>query len=78
MPEGKVKTFIPNRNFGFITPDDKGEDVFFHISNVQGLAESDLRRGLPVSYESEIGPKGPRATIVQPAGAIDLDRKSVV
>jgi CspA family cold shock protein len=45
---GTVKFFNQDKGFGFITPDNGGQDVFVHISAVQG---GSLRDGQAVSYE---------------------------
>ncbi|MEV4609434.1 cold-shock protein [Neorhizobium sp. LMR1-1-1.1] len=49
MANGTVKFFNQDKGFGFITPDDGGQDVFVHVSAVQGLTL--LRDGQKVSYE---------------------------
>ena len=48
---GTVKKFMDDKGFGFITPDDGGEDVFIHIKQCNG-AES-LSEGDKVSYDNE-------------------------
>ncbi|WP_082336766.1 cold-shock protein [Rhizobium ecuadorense] len=45
---GTVKFFNQDKGFGFITPDNGGQDVFVHISAVHG---GSLRDGQAVSYE---------------------------
>eukprot|EP00404_Azadinium_spinosum_P024174 CAMPEP_0180591012 /NCGR_PEP_ID=MMETSP1037_2-20121125/18975_1 /TAXON_ID=632150 /ORGANISM="Azadinium spinosum, Strain 3D9" /LENGTH=96 /DNA_ID=CAMNT_0022609267 /DNA_START=71 /DNA_END=361 /DNA_ORIENTATION=- len=47
---GTVKKFMEDKGFGFITPDDGGDDVFIHIKqcNCESLSEGDQ-----VSYDSE-------------------------
>lgn len=49
VANGTVKFFNQDKGFGFITPDDGGQDVFVHVSAVQGLTL--LRDGQKVSYE---------------------------
>lgn len=43
MKIGTIKKYIADRGFGFITPDDGGADIFFHVSTLQaaGLADPD-------------------------------------
>ncbi|NLS06356.1 cold-shock protein [Rhizobium sp. P32RR-XVIII] len=49
MANGTVKFFNQDKGFGFITPDDGGQDVFVHVSAVQG--STPLRDGQKVSYD---------------------------
>ena len=48
---GTVKKFMDDKGFGFITPDNGGEDVFIHIKQCNG-AES-LSEGDKVTYDEE-------------------------
>jgi CspA family cold shock protein len=51
MPQGTVKWFNPTKGYGFISPDDKGEDVFVHITAVEQAGIRNLAEGQRVSYE---------------------------
>ncbi len=64
MAEGTIKR-LTDRGFGFIDTG-KGEDMFFHMSNVVDVSYDDLREGQKVSYTEGEGPKGPRAENVKP------------
>jgi cold shock protein len=64
MPEGKIKK-LTDKGFGFIDTGD-GNDMFFHMSNLEGVQYEDLREGQRVSYNPGRGPKGPRAENVRP------------
>jgi CspA family cold shock protein len=60
VQNGTVKFFNGSKGFGFITPD-SGDDLFFHISEVQGDQPKD---GDKVQFEVGQGKKGPVATKV--------------
>jgi len=64
MATGTVKWFNDEKRFGFITPDDGEQDLFVHQSGIADGARS-LPDGAKVSFESEQGPKGPKATNVK-------------
>ncbi|MGO4173347.1 cold-shock protein [Bosea sp. RAF48] len=51
MASGSVKWFNATKGFGFIQPDDGGQDVFVHISAVERAGLRDLREGQKISYE---------------------------
>ena len=65
MPQGKIKR-LTDRGFGFLDAGD-GNDIFFHMSALQGVTFEQLREGQVVEYEVGQGPKGPRAENVRPA-----------
>jgi CspA family cold shock protein len=60
MVQGKVKWFNDSKGFGFITGDD-GSDVFVHHTSIQGNGFKSLAEGDRVSFDTEKGPKGPKA-----------------
>lgn len=64
MAEGTIKR-LTDRGFGFIETS-PGNDIFFHMSNVDGVRFEDLREGQRVSFDEGQGPKGPRAENVRP------------
>ena len=53
MAVGTVKWFNEQKGFGFIQPDDGGNDVFVHISAVERAGMRGLNEGQKVSYEME-------------------------
>jgi CspA family cold shock protein len=63
MPEGKIKR-LTDKGFGFIESG-SGNDLFFHMSAVEGVRFEELREGQKVSYNEGRGPKGPRAENVR-------------
>ena len=58
MAKGTVKWFNPTKGFGFIEPEDGGNDAFVHISAVERAGLSTLREGQKVSYELHPGKNG--------------------
>jgi len=60
MSEGTVKWFNESKGFGFITSEDGG-DVFVHYSSIQSNGFKSLVEGDRVSFDTENGPKGPKA-----------------
>ena len=51
MAQGKVKWFNPQKVFGFIEPEEGGNDVFVHISAVEAAGLRTLDDGQAISYE---------------------------
>ena len=66
MSKGKVKFFNTNKGFGFITQNE-GEDLFFHVSELQ--AET-VNEGDQVEYEVGEGRKGPCAVNIREAHSV--------
>ena len=64
MAKGTVKWFNDAKGFGFIEPEDGGEDVFVHFSAVQSEGFKTLREGQKVEFEVVDGPKGLQAANV--------------
>src|ERR687897_3875434 len=66
MPQGTVKWFNDEKGYGFIQPDDGGEDLFVHHSGISGSGFKSLEEGQKVSYEATQGNKGMQAENVTP------------
>jgi cold shock protein len=64
MAEGTIKKKT-EKGFGFIRTS-KGQDLFFHMSSVEGTTFDNLQEGQKVTYEEGRGDKGPRAENVRP------------
>ena len=65
MARGTVKVFLEEEGYGFICPDDGGEDAFVHFSWIVGWGHTSLEEGEKVAYEASRDAKGPRATNVR-------------
>jgi cold shock protein len=61
VPQGTVKWFNGEKGYGFIRPDDGGEDLFVHHTGIAGGGFKSLDEGDRVSYEVTQGRKGMQA-----------------
>lgn len=66
MASGIVKWFNDAKGFGFITPDEGGEDLFAHFSAIEIEGFKTLREGQKVTFEVVTGPKGKQAAHIKP------------
>ncbi|MBE0536622.1 MAG: cold-shock protein [Phycisphaerae bacterium] len=66
MSTGKVKWFNASKGFGFIRPDDGGDDLFVHHSEIKTTGYATLEEDQKVSFQVGQGKKGPCATDVVP------------
>jgi CspA family cold shock protein len=64
MPKGTIRRLITDRGFGFIRTE-RGEDLFFHRNELQGVDYNSLREGQQVEFEVEQGPDGSCAVRVR-------------
>lgn len=71
MPTGRVKWFNNAKGYGFILPDEGGDDLFAHYSSIIMEGYKTLKAGQAVSYELLGGPKGSHAINIT---SLDVDR----
>lgn len=64
MQTGTVKWFNDAKGFGFISPDDKGADLFVHHTAITMEGFRTLKEGQRVQFEAVDGPKGKQANNV--------------
>jgi CspA family cold shock protein len=67
MAQGTVKWFSDEKGYGFISPDDGGEDLFVHHTGIAGEGFKTLDEGAKVTYEATQGRKGMQAENVSRA-----------
>ncbi|MTE24181.1 cold-shock protein [Microbacterium sp. ZXX196] len=64
--QGTVKWFNAEKGFGFISPDEGGQDVFAHFSAIQTKGYRSLEENQRVEFEVTQGPKGLQADNIVP------------
>lgn len=65
MATGVVKWFNSAKGYGFICPNEGGDDIFVHFSAIEMEGYRTLKRGQPVEFELHNGPKGLHATQIR-------------
>jgi len=65
MATGTVKWFNDAKGFGFITPDEGGEDLFAHFSEIRGEGFKSLQENQKVSFDVKAGAKGKQAANIK-------------
>ena len=73
MSTGQVKWVNNAKGFGFILPDDGGDDLFAHYSAIGMDGYKTLKAGQNVSFDTIEGPKGLHAANIQPIGSNSED-----
>jgi CspA family cold shock protein len=63
MPTGTVKFFNENKGYGFIQPDQGGNDAFVHITAVERAGMRSLRQDQRISYELEQDRRGKMSAV---------------
>jgi cold shock CspA family protein len=73
VDKGKIVRFDAVRGYGFIAPDRGGDDVFFHISALQGGADQ-ARPGTAVEFDAVGSDQGFKAVVARilPSAAVPL------
>ncbi len=66
MATGTVKWFNAEKGFGFIAPDQGGEDVFAHFSAIASSGYRSLDENQKVEFDIEQGQKGLQAANIRP------------
>lgn len=54
MDKGKVQWFSSEKGYGFIKPDNGGDDVFVHISEVEKAGYTNLNKDQAINYELQV------------------------
>ena len=76
MSTGQVKWFNNAKGFGFILPDDGGDDLFAHYSSISMEGYKTLKAGQSVSFDVIEGPKGLHAANIVPTGEPGADSQA--
>jgi len=70
MATGRVKWFNNAKGYGFILPNEGGEDLFAHHSAISMEGYRTLRAGESVEFELQPGPKGMHAVNIRRCGDV--------
>lgn len=76
MTQGTIKSIREDRGFGFIAPDGESQDVFFHVSSVEGGTFDDLREGQRVEFTAGTDPRNPGRTRAEHVHTIETTQMS--
>lgn len=65
MATGIVKWFNDAKGFGFVTPDDGGDDLFMHYSAINMSGFKSVKEGQKIVFEVTQGAKGKQASNIR-------------
>jgi cold shock CspA family protein len=68
---GTIVRFDRAQGYGFIAPDDGGDDVFFHASLLDDNVKDLVLRGIRVEYRATASDRGPKAVVARLLGTPD-------
>ncbi len=71
MATGIVKWFSNAKGYGFISPDEGGDDIFAHFSSIEMEGYKSLKEGQRVVFDVADGPKGLQASKINFTNAVD-------
>ena len=63
MPIGTVKFFNDSKGYGFVAPEDGGNDAFVHISSLERSGMRTLQKDQRISYELEQDKRGKTSAV---------------
>jgi len=64
MATGKVKWFNTQKGYGFVQPDDGGQDIFVHITALEKAGLRTLNEGQKISFDVQQDPKKGKSAAV--------------
>ncbi len=73
MATGIVKWFNELKGFGFIAPDEGGEDIFAHYASINMNGFKTIKEGQRVQFDVLAGPKGKHASNIRPSSDLSND-----
>lgn len=73
MATGIVKWFSNAKGYGFIAPEQGGDDIFAHFSAISMEGYKTLKKGQKVEFQCTQGPKGLHATEIRPSAEMELE-----
>jgi CspA family cold shock protein len=65
LATGIVRWFNGGKGYGFIAPNDGGDDLYAHYSAIEAQGYKLLEEGQKVEFNIQVGPKGPQATNIR-------------